>query len=73
MEKRQKRLSPAGEIYIKEGGQKIHIKSNQIHPKQIKRACTVDSTSNREGRAVGDLTSLIKDHIPKSCVDLNKM
>lgn len=47
--------------------------SNQIRPKQIKRARTVDSTANREGRAVGDLASLIKDRISKSCVDLNKM
>lgn len=73
MEKRRERLGPAGEIYIKDGGQKIHIKLNQIHPKQIKCACTVDSAANREGRAVGDLTSAIKDRISKTCVDLNKM
>lgn len=66
---KKKRLSPAVEIYIEEKGQKIHIKSNQIHPNQIEHACTVYSTANREGYAAGDLTSPIGDRVSKSGID----
>lgn len=68
-ETKKKRLSPAVEIYIGEEGQKIHIKSNQIHPNQIEHACTVYSTANWEGYAAGDLTSPIGDRVSKSGVD----
>lgn len=72
-EETKKRLSPAVEIYIEEEGQKIHIKSNQIHPNQIEYACTVYSTANQEGNAAGDLTSPIGDRVFKSGDDLNKI
>lgn len=67
----KKRLSPAVKIYIEEEGQKIHIKSNQIHPNQIKYACTV--FYRQPGYAVGDLTSPIGDRISKPYVDVTKI